>query len=622
MPYAEPSIELSITGNNTGVFTFDSSLFDGPDVFGGIFGGDAFDDITADVKLASGSRGRSSDLSAIEMGTMGLTLKDLIGKYNPKRRSYADEVMVDGPVGYWRLGEAEGATQALDSSGNLRHGTHTGGVILGASGAPSSEVDTAARFDGTDDYVSIPDDSAFDFAGTASFTLEAWVQPDAIAAAFRTIIDKESSTGGRNGWSFGLHSTSGLYVTRMLNGTLQSASALSSWLTAGQWNHVAASYGSATLRVYVNGVERATGASAQSLSNNTQVVAIGRSTVFGLYWLGALDDVAVYGDALSAARILAHYEAGTLYLGKRLQPMRRIRCRLTYGGSTRGRFSGFTQRIWHNPAKDVRESYITAVDAFTWLQRVTPVVASTGPTTVGAAIGLTLDAAGWPAGERTVDDGSAIPDFSADGTKSALQVIQDLLAADLGLFFIDKDGLATYLDRDSRWVGDPVATLSGDLISGALPGIDGERIVNGQTCTRAGGEPQTVTDAASRAFHGPRDGAPVNSPYWSDDGRAAANAALRVALQKDPAELARALTLHNRDATTIGHQLDLEFGQIVTVAPPTDGSLGTAVGDISRVDWAIDLAGRHDTVNLTVTERVLTGFAFDDSVFDGPDVFL
>ena len=42
--------------------------------------------------------------------------------------NYADEVMADGPVGYWRLGHAPGSTTADDASGNGHTGDVRGGV--------------------------------------------------------------------------------------------------------------------------------------------------------------------------------------------------------------------------------------------------------------------------------------------------------------------------------------------------------------------------------------------------------------------------------------------------------------------------------------------------------------
>jgi len=69
--------------------------------------------------------------------------------------AYSDAVLADMPVRYYRLGDSSGTT-AVDSSGNSQDGTYTGGVTLGASGAIQGDADTAATFDGTDDYVSLP----------------------------------------------------------------------------------------------------------------------------------------------------------------------------------------------------------------------------------------------------------------------------------------------------------------------------------------------------------------------------------------------------------------------------------------------------------------------------------
>lgn len=620
MPYATPQIELALTGDNVGapagIFAFDSSLFDGPDVFGGGFGGDVLDDITADVKEVSGSRGRSTDLGAIEMGTMQVVLSDPTGKYNPRRLGYASEVLADDPAGYWRLGEVSGTT-AADSGGGALDGTYTGGVTLGEAGAPDTEADTAVLLNGTTGYVALPTAAALNITGP--ITMDGWVKTTS-AAAHSNLVGGFQNGGGFPGYGFRLNNGLPGYYSSIAASWVEPSTSVR--VNDGAYHHVAVAVSGTTATFYIDGTNVGSATSAQP-GSYSGARALGRAAQVATEFLaGTMDDWAIYPSALSAVRILAHYRAG-FGLGPRIRPMRRIRCRLTYNGTTHGRFSGFIRRAWHNPAKDVKESYIDAVDLFLWLSRVQPVIAATGETTVGAAIGLILDAAEWPSGERALDTGITIPDFSADGTKSALQLIQDLLTADLGMFFIDKDGIPTYLDKDSRWgPQDPVATLSGDLLSGALPGVDGERIVNGQTVTRAGGTPQTATDEASRAEHGPLDGAPVNTPYLTNDHGAAALAQLLVALQKDPVERGLALVLHNRDETAIGHQLARDLGQQVAISASTDGGLGASEGMIARIDWRIDLAGRHDTVALAIGERILTGFAFDESLFDGDDVFL
>src|SRR5438105_4322210 len=45
--------------------------------------------------------------------------------------AYESAVLVDTPVGYWRLGEPAGTTTAADSSGRGLNGAYSGGVTTG-----------------------------------------------------------------------------------------------------------------------------------------------------------------------------------------------------------------------------------------------------------------------------------------------------------------------------------------------------------------------------------------------------------------------------------------------------------------------------------------------------------
>ncbi len=63
--------------------------------------------------------------------------------------AYADVVLADSPLAYYRLGESSGTTMT-DSSGNGRHGTYVGSPTLGAAGLVPG--DTCADFDGVNDY--------------------------------------------------------------------------------------------------------------------------------------------------------------------------------------------------------------------------------------------------------------------------------------------------------------------------------------------------------------------------------------------------------------------------------------------------------------------------------------
>lgn len=601
------TVEAAWTGNLTGVFRLDTSLLDGTDGLAGIFGSNTFDDLTADVKSVQITRGRSSALSTVDMGTALITLNDPSGKYNPRAIRYSDTVLADSPVGYWRLGEAEGSTDAADGSGNGRTGTYVGGVTLQQDGALLGSDDRAALFDGSSGLM-----RRLSFPSSAAFTLEVWVKPTVLKVQMLMEVGVDGVALTR------LFMTDANGIIEFDNqpgeiGNVQSVTPI----TAGTWWHIVATFDGATARLYLNGVLEASTVASYGWSTGTLNFAAGASGPFSSV---AMDEVAVYATALSAARVLAHYQAGTRYLAERLVPMRPVRVRASHLATNYGLFYGFTRRIWHDPHKGVKESFLECVDLFTWLNRAKPTIAATGATTVGAAIGRILDAIGWDDPIlRALDTGMALSNFSADGTKTGVALIGELLAVDLGLFFINGAGVATYLDRDSRWRrASPVDTFDGNALAGALPAIDGERIVNRQSVTRTSGVAQSATDTASAGAYGYADGSSITSDYLSTDAQALNLAQFLVALQRDPQAPASNLLLNNTDDTVIVQQLTRELGDRVAV---TETSGNTSFeGAIDRLQFVIAEGATVFQSQYTVTERVVTGFTLDVSAMDGVDV--
>lgn len=77
-------------------------------------------------------------------------------------------------------------------------------------------------------------------------------------------------------------------------------------ITYDAWNHVAATYDGATMRVYVGGVLRGSqSAPGAPASWSTQPLQIGRADDFQLYFRGAMDDVRIWNRALSGSEITA-----------------------------------------------------------------------------------------------------------------------------------------------------------------------------------------------------------------------------------------------------------------------------------------------------------------------------
>lgn len=309
---------------------------------------------------------------------------------------------------------------------------------------------------------------------------------------------------------------------------------------------------------------------------------------------------------------------GSSVLAGMLLPMRPIRVRATHAGTTYDLFRGFIETIeWHPPPVNTAE--ITATDAFIWLSRVNPTVASTGSTTTGEAIGEILDAVGFTeASLRNLDDGDVIGDFSADGDTDALDLVTGLLDAERGVVFVDGAGVVTYRDRTALQLDTTVSQTISAVVD-AVPGVNLDRIRNRATVTRTGGTTQTATDADSQGTYGWSDIPSIDTPYLATDDDAARLAAWLVSEAGAVASPIRGFTLSNLTSATLTSLLSLELTQRITVTDATAVSTSTDF-TVEQIRHEITDGGRYHTATLTVRERTTDYFAFGISVLDGDDV--
>ena len=207
---------------------------------------------------------------------------------------YAGAVLATGGLeGYWRLGETSG-TEAAEASGRAAPGTYLGTPRLGARGALSADADHSAQFDGVDDEL-----QAGAAPVAAAATLEGWFFWEAGVALMR---DATSSAG----WILAYES--GGMVAYRVGGTTFTTTLPTADLRDG-WHHVAVTAAGGSTALYVDGalVHSGTGASAVPAVLPWHVMRNGTTSQFTR---GRADEVAVYGTALDAATILAHFRAG------------------------------------------------------------------------------------------------------------------------------------------------------------------------------------------------------------------------------------------------------------------------------------------------------------------------
>jgi hypothetical protein len=217
-----------------------------------------------------------------------------------------------GPLAYWKLDENVGTT-AYDSVGD-NHGN-----VYGAQWT-SGKINGALSFDGVDDYVNVEDNITLE---PQKLTVSAWVYRESTSSQ-HVILQKGSTHfhDDRNGYLFKILESSNSYPNRAIlhvtiNNRCDTSPISNTEIQAGIWYHIAATYDGSYARIYVNGVEDGTDISDTGpvdYSGGYQDFKIGvQEEGHGLlcgHFDGIIDEVAIYGRALSADEIQQHYQNG------------------------------------------------------------------------------------------------------------------------------------------------------------------------------------------------------------------------------------------------------------------------------------------------------------------------
>ena len=222
---------------------------------------------------------------------------------------YAQTVLADAPIHYYRFEETATSQPAADlGTPGGRNGTFTGGITLGQATAPL-ELGRAARFNGASGtFVNLGN-----FHPGNSTTIEAWVQLDPTAANNPGYYVVVARWDGSYELDFAPGDVPNLVVKNQVNAFgLVAAPAP---LARGQWHHLVGVYDSGVMTLYLNGAFASSVPLAGTLRNGGPVpdrVLIGATrdgSNSSFQWKGLIDEVAIYSRALSADRVLAHYQA-------------------------------------------------------------------------------------------------------------------------------------------------------------------------------------------------------------------------------------------------------------------------------------------------------------------------
>jgi prepilin-type N-terminal cleavage/methylation domain-containing protein len=203
-------------------------------------------------------------------------------------------------VAKWRLDECSWngtAGEIKDSGNDILDGT----AQNGANTIGSGKVCRAGKFDGSNDYVSVPDDPKLQLS--APLTLALWVKVNANASDWVRLAGKGNSTYRNYGlWLrndgailFQIYSAGG-------NGDAMTTITVND----GKWHHVVGVYDGSTMKVYIDKIERASISYSRIPYTSSDPFTIGYAG-FHTYMNGYIDEVALFSRALLEDDIISMY---------------------------------------------------------------------------------------------------------------------------------------------------------------------------------------------------------------------------------------------------------------------------------------------------------------------------
>ena len=334
-------------------------------------------------------------------------------------------------------------------------------------------------------------------------------------------------------------------------------------------------------------------------------------------------------------RILNKFEAGTAtviladdngdwsaentsspYYGK-LLPLRKIRIYADYddgGGTDRYYlYSGYItayNSTYGVGVEDTSKITLQCVDGFRLLNSILidTVAGSGSPQLSGARVETLLDVVSFPASQRVIDSGNST--MQADpGTsnRDLLTAIQLVESSEFGGFFLDAEGNATFLSRDtiSKKADETPTVFADDGSAITYNQIefanDDTLLVNDVTVTRLNGTSQNVFDQTSIDTYflhsGKRDGILVQT-----DAEALDQAQTLLVARKDTTDRIDSMTINLDDPSAVSKivaGLNLEIFDLVNVTKTVPGG--------STITKELFVQGvQHDITNNIFTTKILT----------------
>ena len=225
-------------------------------------------------------------------------------------------------IGYWGF-DYYNSTGVYDNSSYDNHGTFFGG--LGTDNLTTGKRGNALDFDGIDDFINITHDSSFE---TTDGTVMMWINMNDLDE--NTVLSKDLSgcTGDCGHFTMGYNLSvfypppcTDKFCLRLQNdgngphyGLYSNDTMLT--MEKDMWYHVAFTFGSQGMYLYINGIEHDYNESVKGIDNNQLDLLIGKEYPGGTddNFNGSIDEIIFFSRQLSVQEINASYNSSAYRL--------------------------------------------------------------------------------------------------------------------------------------------------------------------------------------------------------------------------------------------------------------------------------------------------------------------
>jgi hypothetical protein len=245
----------------------------------------------------------------------------VVEEAHPASGAFQAQVLADAPLLYYQLNESSGPAINYGSLGSSFDGAYNGTI---ARGVGTLGGDAGVGFDGSDDFIESATAAPVGLTGNPTFTAETvvFVPLTGGAALWAPFLHWGApSTSLSVYFSFSNNDADEVYAG-FYNGGLQTPGGAQTVLPLGTWHHVVwVRQGGGTdqvgTSVFVDGVDVSSllvADPALCCNGSTPAVTsttfrINRATDFARFFIGRMDELALYDRALTAQEVQDHYAA-------------------------------------------------------------------------------------------------------------------------------------------------------------------------------------------------------------------------------------------------------------------------------------------------------------------------